>query len=182
MPLFIEGLALQSRGCHKRGHAAHPCGITSLRLPRKSQASQLLLSGKVRIVPWRRWTSRCKPGTRGTQRRFSPHRVMRLPCSIAMSVSIGTAAVTQEHRYLSFKEIIGWTDHALYSAKAEGRNCVRISDLPRPAAVSEDGESYMTHSGKKDGSTESLAEAPPHPTLPKLRSTEYFATAEVTVY
>jgi len=116
-------------------------------------------------------------------RRMVDATAIEIPGShLSVSVSIGAAAVTSEHRDLSFKDIIERTDLALYAAKAGGKNCVRISDLPRPAGDSAPGSSYMTRSGKKDGSTESLAEVPPRPKLTRLLSTDFFDVAKIAVH
>ena len=101
---------------------------------------------------------------------------------ISVSVSIGATAVTKEHRGLTFKEIIEQTDHALYVAKADGRNCVRIGELPCKESIAEPAESYMTRFGKKHASSELLADKLHRPKLHKPWSKELLDTAKAAFH
>lgn len=47
---------------------------------------------------------------------------------ITITVSIGVATLTPEHRFTNVGELVNATDHALYAAKLRGRNCVEYFD------------------------------------------------------
>lgn len=77
---------------------------------------------------------------------------------LQVTVSIGAVAVTGEHGGLELREIVGCADQALYAAKSQGRNCVRLGDLPSLASTSLANREAVPLPGKPAGSMASLAE------------------------
>lgn len=76
---------------------------------------------------------------------------------LQVTVSIGAVAVTREHKALDLKEIVGCADKALYMAKSQGRNCVRIGELPvRSGSIV--ASPAVPHPGKQSGAMAGLAE------------------------
>ncbi len=49
---------------------------------------------------------------------------------LTVFLSLGAAVVTREHHTHRLEEVLECVDKALYLAKAQGRNCVRIGELP----------------------------------------------------
>ena len=97
---------------------------------------------------------------------------------LSTSVSVGAVAVAKEHHGMALGEIIEHADKGLYAAKAQGRNCVRIQQLPPFRKSLSSAIHRVAHLGKQGGAMASLAERLRYPTLTKPHGADYMERAK----